>query len=221
MQTRRKSRSDAWIAQLSGAAELPLEVQQHILQHVLAGTVAAADAAAAAFRQLDRLRRVSQQWNHTISCSPPFLALLRAEKFCSMERRAWDHTQRNSKRLPSSFTLPFLNDSSGTICNVQFKVNKTYKRASAFVVEAKPSTLTPQQAVTLLQTMCELEGARMAMLLLLHCPADSPNEWLQHVTDGAGTITHPTTVNVFTRADGVVMLHPKNEQYKCWVKPKD
>jgi hypothetical protein len=102
------------------------------------------------------------------------------------------------------------------VVSVRFKIDKTYKRAALFVAEAKPSSCSPQQAVKLLQKMCELEGTKMAMLLLLQCPADSPQNRLQQVKDGAVAITTPTTVNVFEQPNGVVLLHPRNEQHKCY-----
>jgi hypothetical protein len=261
MQTRRRAQAEAWIAQLEGAAELPSEVQQVILQHTIATVAAAApvsDASVPAtgksFAQLDSLRRVCKRWDGIISSSPAFLDLFWTEKLCSLERMAWTRSHVNNKRLPSSFSLPYLqhkssssnsslqdcsrqlqdsshstgsssSSSSDTHClwevvNVRFKLNKSHKRAALFVAEPNPRTCSPQQAVALLHKMCELEGSKMAMLLLLQCPADTPQDWLQQLKAGAAAIHSPTTLNVFQRADGVVFLHPKNEQHKCYLKPR-
>jgi hypothetical protein len=119
MQTRRRVKADAWIAQLGGAAELPDAVQQLILQHIIAAVSAAAPvldagvpATGQAFAQLDSLRRVSKRWNSAISCNSAFLDLLWTEKLCSLERMTWTRSHVNNKQLPSSFSLTYLQDST-------------------------------------------------------------------------------------------------------------
>jgi hypothetical protein len=259
MQTRRRAQAEAWIAQLEGAAELPSEVQQVILQHIIAAVAAAAPVSDAsvpatghAFAQLDGLRRVCRLWSAIISRSPAFLDLLWTEKFCLLERMAWTRLQISSKRLPSSFSLPYLQDTKITsnslqesssrcttgacgsrssmavqacadskhhIVNVRFKIDKSYKRAALFVCEPNPSSCTAQQAVAVLQKMCELEGTKMAMLFLLQCPAGSPEEWLQALKAGAAAISTPTTVIAVEPAEGGVLLHPKNEQHTFGISP--
>lgn len=179
MLTRRRAQVNAWNDGLLAAAELPHEVHMHILSAIISST--------SSLPQLDKLRLVCKSWNANISLSEVFLGMLRAEKLCALERKAWGKTRSMSpdkKRLPASFTLPFLS-SDHQIVSVPFRINRSYKRASLFVVEADRSHATAQQVVSLLQTMCDLEGSVCVMLFMIQLPSSSPEDWLDQIKAGA------------------------------------
>lgn len=183
MLTRRKAQVLAWDNVIAAAAELPREVHMHILSAIVSST--------SSLSELDNLRRVCKAWNDTISIHEVFLRMLRLEKLCALERKAWGKSSSaslNNKRLPASFNLPFRGDCG--VVNVLFRIIKSYKRPSLFAVEAKHSHATAQQVVLLLQMMCELEGAVCAMLFLVQLAPSNPQEWIDSITAGAAGEQH-------------------------------
>lgn len=154
--TRQKSASICWLESMQQAARLPDGVVMQRLDCCCrAACLDSIDpqqwsmgTCSSTFADLDRLRRVSTAFNQRISHNTDFLQLLCCEKLRALERKTWGKRGRlNQKKLPASFTLPFLSAASSADCitHARFHLLKTPKSPQHLQVEARHKDSTPSQ----------------------------------------------------------------------------